>query len=211
MRIGFDEHGYIFFFFQAEDGIRDLTVTGVQTCALPILRGFRARRLSLETKFNPQFGPKIRVRHSPHRSERENLQPPQHFRLRHGHWGPLVRQPGTEGLCAENWLGLGPVQEWKDFGAIWVWNLLRPASPKVLCIFGQPQSAIHDAHEPHKSPISERRARFQRERSSLRSSRRPNGRLSCRKSQGQSPDGELRPATLLYHAVQLKRAARSAW
>src|SRR5256886_3999089 len=30
------------FFFQAEDGIRDLTVTGVQTCALPILA--RARR-----------------------------------------------------------------------------------------------------------------------------------------------------------------------
>src|SRR2546430_4097379 len=26
-----------FFFFQAEDGIRDLTVTGIQTCALPIL------------------------------------------------------------------------------------------------------------------------------------------------------------------------------
>src|SRR5256886_4754069 len=30
-----DLHTY-FFFFQAEDGIRDLTVTGVQTCALPI-------------------------------------------------------------------------------------------------------------------------------------------------------------------------------
>src|SRR2546427_6730255 len=28
-----------FFFFQAEDGIRDLTVTGVQTCALPICQG----------------------------------------------------------------------------------------------------------------------------------------------------------------------------
>src|SRR5256886_4654686 len=28
-----------FFFFQAEDGIRDLTVTGVQTCALPISTG----------------------------------------------------------------------------------------------------------------------------------------------------------------------------
>src|SRR5207248_4531027 len=27
---------YFFFFFQAEDGIRDRTVTGVQTCALPI-------------------------------------------------------------------------------------------------------------------------------------------------------------------------------
>src|SRR5205085_4827417 len=30
-----DREGRIFF-FQAEDGIRDLTVTGVQTCALPI-------------------------------------------------------------------------------------------------------------------------------------------------------------------------------
>src|SRR2546430_4293388 len=29
-------HICLFFFFQAEDGIRDLTVTGVQTCALPI-------------------------------------------------------------------------------------------------------------------------------------------------------------------------------
>src|SRR5438046_4827964 len=28
---------YFFFFFQAEDGIRDWSVTGVQTCALPIL------------------------------------------------------------------------------------------------------------------------------------------------------------------------------
>src|SRR5699024_11265521 len=27
----------LFFFFQAEDGIRDRNVTGVQTCALPIL------------------------------------------------------------------------------------------------------------------------------------------------------------------------------
>src|SRR5437868_7402508 len=28
---------FFFFFFQAEDGIRDRNVTGVQTCALPIL------------------------------------------------------------------------------------------------------------------------------------------------------------------------------
>src|SRR5256885_4378884 len=28
---------HFFFFFQAEDGIRDYKVTGVQTCALPIL------------------------------------------------------------------------------------------------------------------------------------------------------------------------------
>src|SRR5437764_4232603 len=29
---------FYFFFFQAEDGIRDTSVTGVQTCALPIYR-----------------------------------------------------------------------------------------------------------------------------------------------------------------------------
>src|SRR5688572_32709391 len=37
-----------YFFFQAEDGIRDLTVTGVQTCALPIFEGYRT-----EAKMNP--------------------------------------------------------------------------------------------------------------------------------------------------------------
>src|SRR2546426_465746 len=31
--------GLFFFFFQAEDGIRDYKVTGVQTCALPIWEG----------------------------------------------------------------------------------------------------------------------------------------------------------------------------
>src|SRR5205807_4102651 len=30
---------FVFFFFQAEDGIRDYKVTGVQTCALPISDG----------------------------------------------------------------------------------------------------------------------------------------------------------------------------
>src|SRR2546422_3773898 len=32
------------FFFQAEDGIRDVAVTGVQTCALPICTKSEARR-----------------------------------------------------------------------------------------------------------------------------------------------------------------------
>src|SRR5205823_7787266 len=32
---------FFFFFFQAEDGIRDKLVTGVQTCALPILSSKR--------------------------------------------------------------------------------------------------------------------------------------------------------------------------
>src|SRR5699024_2462833 len=37
------------FFFQAEDGIRDRNVTGVQTCALPILA-------DLELAYSPQVG-----------------------------------------------------------------------------------------------------------------------------------------------------------
>ena len=40
MLVGLDEYSGVsfvfFFFFQAEDGIRDYKVTGVQTCALPI-------------------------------------------------------------------------------------------------------------------------------------------------------------------------------
>src|SRR5437762_10708902 len=36
-------HNILYFFFQAEDGIRDTSVTGVQTCALPISTS-RARR-----------------------------------------------------------------------------------------------------------------------------------------------------------------------
>src|SRR3712207_1696788 len=35
---------FVFFFFQAEDGIRDIGVTGVQTCALPISGSAAAAR-----------------------------------------------------------------------------------------------------------------------------------------------------------------------
>src|SRR5207245_7537169 len=44
----------LLFFFQAEDGIRDATVTGVQTCALPILTSRqRDERLWRPTKLFP--------------------------------------------------------------------------------------------------------------------------------------------------------------
>src|SRR5262249_23237269 len=36
LRVRYDQSATYFFFFQAEDGIRDWSVTGVQTCALPI-------------------------------------------------------------------------------------------------------------------------------------------------------------------------------
>src|SRR2546425_12503994 len=44
----------IFFFFQAEDGIRDKLVTGVQTCALPIFaRGARANLKTIRPILSP--------------------------------------------------------------------------------------------------------------------------------------------------------------
>src|SRR5207249_8055512 len=36
------------FFFQAEDGIRDRNVTGVQTCALPISKNRSAAKMKIE-------------------------------------------------------------------------------------------------------------------------------------------------------------------
>src|SRR2546430_15197041 len=44
---------FIFFFFQAEDGIRDLTVTGVQTCALPILQSRVTLRCTWQLTHQP--------------------------------------------------------------------------------------------------------------------------------------------------------------
>src|SRR5688572_32290253 len=46
-----------YFFFQAEDGIRDLTVTGVQTCALPIwMRAWRIQGAREYRRKSPSRG-----------------------------------------------------------------------------------------------------------------------------------------------------------
>src|SRR3989475_913360 len=72
-----------FFFFQAEDGIRDLTVTGVQTCALPI------------------SNPSALSRASPGRvtvsSSRERMVPHMARKSHHGNFGKGVpfRSDGT--------------------------------------------------------------------------------------------------------------------
>src|SRR5947207_12647551 len=50
---------FLFFFFQAEDGIRDHCVTGVQTCALPICGQHQGCGLPLRaylTKLFPSDG-----------------------------------------------------------------------------------------------------------------------------------------------------------
>src|SRR2546425_9343931 len=43
---------FVFFFFQAEDGIRDKLVTGVQTCALPIFTRDEAAVKELTARFD---------------------------------------------------------------------------------------------------------------------------------------------------------------
>src|SRR5256885_10711848 len=48
----------LIFFFQAEDGIRDYKVTGVQTCALPISKPFAADSLRAEFRQRNGFGGK---------------------------------------------------------------------------------------------------------------------------------------------------------
>src|SRR2546429_3166994 len=46
----------VFFFFQAEDGIRDVAVTGVQTCALPIFGGFVCTSSEIAARGNQRPG-----------------------------------------------------------------------------------------------------------------------------------------------------------
>src|SRR2546430_9682484 len=68
----------LFFFFQAEDGIRDLTVTGVQTCALPI----SVPVFEVAEPSHPRDGPRWPAIH---------LEQPALYRERH-HRGALPRR-----------------------------------------------------------------------------------------------------------------------
>src|SRR5205809_5060025 len=73
----------LFFFFQAEDGIRDVAVTGVQTCALPISRAparggprlrppsGRAPRTSRPRSEERRVGKECRSRWSPHHEKKK--------------------------------------------------------------------------------------------------------------------------------------------
>src|SRR5690554_7057896 len=51
---------YLFFFFQAEDGIRDADVTGVQTCALPISK-LRHRQFFDLASLNEAIAEKVKL------------------------------------------------------------------------------------------------------------------------------------------------------
>src|SRR2546426_4797513 len=62
-----------FFFFQAEDGIRDYKVTGVQTCALPIFDLSDAQRDQVFKIFHDQ-SPAMHERMKAARAAREDLE-----------------------------------------------------------------------------------------------------------------------------------------
>src|SRR5207245_3749116 len=70
--IGLVLRGFAVFFFQAEDGIRDATVTGVQTCALPICvcRRFGRSGLSMVLVQMRPASPAIRACGAPSRTIR---------------------------------------------------------------------------------------------------------------------------------------------
>src|SRR5262249_56740665 len=53
------------FFFQAEDGIRDWSVTGVQTCALPIFHHRVLRRHRARGRLGEHVGDHVRVEDLP--------------------------------------------------------------------------------------------------------------------------------------------------
>src|SRR2546429_7080894 len=52
------------FFFQAEDGIRDVAVTGVQTCALPISDKTKFEAVEMLRKFEVPCAPVLSMKES---------------------------------------------------------------------------------------------------------------------------------------------------
>src|SRR6266496_5059055 len=95
---------FFFFFFQAEDGIRDLYVTGVQTCALPI---------------SASGGPARTQRASPYLGRSGQVRFAQLARLGHGSIAssPLLVAVGSPGRRARRLrLAHGSARRWP-----WKW------------------------------------------------------------------------------------------
>src|SRR5437764_3051496 len=76
---------FFFFFFQAEDGIRDTSVTGVQTCALPISIVAVWRDHPGEYRVRPPPGERGRNHGGGQRRQRARVHPSAGGRVRHGH------------------------------------------------------------------------------------------------------------------------------
>src|SRR2546430_12238427 len=98
-----DSDGGMFFFFQAEDGIRDLTVTGVQTCALPIsLREQSPQQVGNSERDEKSVGHELRAeqpRDQDVPDESENARHERH--AAHGRERSEERRVGKE--CRSRW------------------------------------------------------------------------------------------------------------
>src|SRR5690349_24662111 len=94
------------FFFQAEDGIRDLYVTGVQTCALPISQSGTLRRSSFEPhRVRQRRARSARARRRRHRTaaeRRRRLRVRQHRRSEERREGKSVGLGGRRSIKKEN-------------------------------------------------------------------------------------------------------------
>src|SRR5699024_12125642 len=94
------------FFFQAEDGIRDRNVTGVQTCALPILSAQITKILKSRIFLKTEHGKTIVVEYP--RKQRKNHQTKQLFTqilkdIWHHHlWIPVNQR--TNQILQYDWL-----------------------------------------------------------------------------------------------------------
>src|SRR5260370_8874735 len=78
-----------FFFFQAEDGIRDSSVTGVQTCALPIFTVICGVRASRTT----EIGRALRDCHATKPARKRNFLPMRGLRSAFGGRNCRLRRP----------------------------------------------------------------------------------------------------------------------
>src|SRR6266496_5360053 len=114
-----------FFFFQAEDGIRDLYVTGVQTCALPI-----SHRVPVGRDGGLRCSPAIGHRPDRRHGERQPHTTPGHRRCRtdpreHAATATPARPSSGAPSCEEPTCGFDPRTS--------VWRFADPPCPRAAC------------------------------------------------------------------------------
>src|SRR5256886_8511980 len=97
---------FLVFFFQAEDGIRDLTVTGVQTCDLPICDGARQEALEGQQHVERQldeYGLEVGHDLRPGRGQSELESVERHHRAGQGElWRPDRSEEHTSELQSQS-------------------------------------------------------------------------------------------------------------